>query len=216
MNYKIYRDNYLVYEDGRIYSNTSNRFLKPDIVNGYKQVTLFNKDKEAKREKVHRIVAKLFCNNDNNYNVINHIDGDKTNNHYSNLEWCTQKHNNIHAIQTGLRDITTSNSIRWLDDDFRERVSHKISETQIKNKVHAGANNSRYRYQIIYNDKIIQRQELKKIINRSQSYTDVIIKRAANDKDVKILKEYNIKVIDIKKGQSTIEKTSENNSDGTK
>lgn len=89
MNYKIYRDNYLVYEDGRIYSNTSNRFLKPDIVNGYKQVTLFNKDKEAKREKVHRIVAKLFCNNDNNYNVINHIDGDKTNNHYSNLEWCT-------------------------------------------------------------------------------------------------------------------------------
>ena len=44
MNYKIYRDNYLVYEDGRIYSNTSNRFLKPDIVNGYKQVTLFNKD----------------------------------------------------------------------------------------------------------------------------------------------------------------------------
>lgn len=95
-------------------------------------------------------------------------------------------------------------------------MSHKISETQIKNKVHASANNSRYRYQIIYNDKIIQRQELKEIINRSQSYTDVIIKRAANGKDIKILKEYNIKVIDIKKGQSTIEKTLENNSDGTK
>lgn len=215
MRYKVYWDNYLVYEDGRIYSKTSKRFLSPDVASGYEQVTLFNKNREVIREKVHRIVAKLFCNNDNNYDVVNHIDGDKTNNHYSNLEWCTQRHNNIHAIEMGLRDVATSNSERWLEEEFRERVSHKISETKIKNKVHLGANNPRYRYQIMYDGNIIQRQELKDIIGRSQSYTDKAIRIAANGEVVDVLEHHHVKVIDIKKGQSTIEKALDIVSNGT-
>lgn len=51
---------------------------------------------------VHRLVAMAFLSNPNHYPVINHKDGNKQNNHYSNLEWCTVKYNNLHAIKTGL------------------------------------------------------------------------------------------------------------------
>lgn len=51
------------------------------------------KDKVGKDFKVHRLVAKAFIPNPNNYEVINHIDGNPLNNKVENLEWCTQKHN---------------------------------------------------------------------------------------------------------------------------
>mgnify|MGYP004653004915 FL=1 len=50
----------------------------------------------------HRIVAQTFLPNPNNYPIVNHIDGNKENNHVSNLEWCDAKHNNQHAWDTGL------------------------------------------------------------------------------------------------------------------
>ena len=47
------------------------------------------KEGEAKGFKVHRLVAKAFIPNPNNYKMVNHIDGNKANNSYKNLEWCT-------------------------------------------------------------------------------------------------------------------------------
>ena len=63
-----------MYEDGRVYSEKSNRFLKPDLNSGYAVVTLFNSGDKL-RETVHRIVAKLFCDNSGGFDVVNHIDG---------------------------------------------------------------------------------------------------------------------------------------------
>lgn len=51
---------------------------------------------------VHRLVAKTWVPNPQDLPVINHLDGVKTNNHPSNLEWCTQKENMQHAHRTGL------------------------------------------------------------------------------------------------------------------
>lgn len=51
---------------------------------------------------VHRLVAKCFIDNPYNYPVINHKDGNKQNNHYSNLEWCTVKQNHTHALLNNL------------------------------------------------------------------------------------------------------------------
>lgn len=52
---------------------------------------------------VHRLVAETFVENPYNYDIVNHIDGNKRNNNYQNLEWCTLSHNQRHAIKLGLR-----------------------------------------------------------------------------------------------------------------
>lgn len=56
------------------------------------------KDKDKKTYKIHRLVAEAFIPNPNNYNVINHIDGNPLNNKVDNLEWCTQKQNLMKAF----------------------------------------------------------------------------------------------------------------------
>lgn len=56
-------------------------------------------------DSVHRLVAFAFIPNPNNYNCINHLDNDKTNNHVDNLEWTTHHNNMLHYY-----DLITSES----------------------------------------------------------------------------------------------------------
>lgn len=52
---------------------------------------------------LHRLIAKAFIPNPNNYPCVNHIDGNKLNNEISNLEWCTYSYNEKHAYTLGLK-----------------------------------------------------------------------------------------------------------------
>lgn len=95
---KKINDDYSVTEDGKVFSHISNKYLKQlDNGYGYKNVSL-----RGKRMYVHRLVAQAYVDNPNQYLEINHIDGNKSNNHYTNLEWCTRKQNRQHAVEHGL------------------------------------------------------------------------------------------------------------------
>jgi len=50
---------------------------------------------------IHRLVAEAFVKGDVNL-TVNHIDGNKLNNNYSNLEWITHREQNLHAIEFNL------------------------------------------------------------------------------------------------------------------
>lgn len=71
---------------------------------GYFQVGIGGR--KGKIEMVHRIMAEAFIPNPDNKPFVNHIDGDKGNCSPSNLEWCTSKENNNHAVKTGLNPMT--------------------------------------------------------------------------------------------------------------
>jgi hypothetical protein len=76
--------------------------LKPIVTKkGYLRVDL-QKDSYRKSHSIHRLVAMAFIKNPENKPQVNHKDGDKTNNHKNNLEWNTNKENQIHAYKTGL------------------------------------------------------------------------------------------------------------------
>lgn len=68
---------------------------------GYYDVRVRRNGKQWTRT-VHRIVAENLLPRVEGKTHVNHIDGDKSNNHLSNLEWCTRSENQLHAYRTGL------------------------------------------------------------------------------------------------------------------
>lgn len=75
------------------YNNTKREKIMVGNIdkNGYKTVTLSNIKKRT--FKVHRLVAQAFIANTESLETVNHLDENKQNNHYLNLEWCTVKDN---------------------------------------------------------------------------------------------------------------------------
>lgn len=72
---------------------------------GYLKVALW-KDGIRTDVSVHRLVALSFVVKDDKHNVVNHIDGNPSNNKFYNLEWTTQSGNIQHAWDTGLNKMT--------------------------------------------------------------------------------------------------------------
>lgn len=59
-----------------------------------------------RKVRIHTLVAEHFVEKRLPEHIwVNHIDGNKLNNHYSNLEWCTPLRNCQHAVETGLHNL---------------------------------------------------------------------------------------------------------------
>lgn len=71
---------------------------------GYLEVRLCKNGKN-KHHRVHRLVATAFCEGADYFPEVNHIDEDKTNNHYSNLEWCTREYNIGYSLNKKVRCV---------------------------------------------------------------------------------------------------------------
>lgn len=99
-----YENAYFVSSHGRIYSTGGGRrspkIMSPNTNNeGYKSLNLVDDDGVSTTFLVHRLVAAAFCDGyDEERNIVNHIDGNPSNNFAENLEWCTPQENTRHAI----------------------------------------------------------------------------------------------------------------------
>lgn len=71
---------------------------------------------------VHRAVAELFIDNPNNYSDVDHIDGNKHNNHYTNLRWCSRSQN--------IMNPNTHN--KWLEKQRSNNTSNKKRISRLK------------------------------------------------------------------------------------
>ena len=103
MRIRGYED-YEILKDGTIISHKKKR---PRILNwrlshdGYARVSL-SRNGNPKEFKVHRLVIEHFGNGEKK-ETINHIDGNKLNNHIDNLEWATREENMRHAYKLKLK-----------------------------------------------------------------------------------------------------------------
>lgn len=105
-------EGYIIYENGQVWSNLSNKFLTPTkkyANSEYKRkweqkeltkepyflyrVTLKTINNTYKKFLIHKLVACAFIPNPNNLPEINHIDADTSNNNINNLEWISSKDN---------------------------------------------------------------------------------------------------------------------------
>lgn len=99
-----YNNKYSITEEGKIWSNSTNQFLKTKINKlGYEEIRLGLGRKNKGTHTIHRLVAETYLPNPNNYREVNHKNGIKTDNRLENLEWTTRSENMKHAIRTGLK-----------------------------------------------------------------------------------------------------------------
>ena len=100
-------DGYLNYEissHGRVRNINTSKILKQHYNKDYCQIKLCNNG-IRKNFRVHRLVAAAYCDNDNNYPEVDHIDQNKKNNLYTNLRWANRS---INERNTGIRKDNTS------------------------------------------------------------------------------------------------------------
>lgn len=92
----------VTYSDGRN-RHYEERILVETYDGGdYPKITLTSLDKSHKQFHIHRLVALVFVDNPNQeaFNVVNHKDENKKNNHCTNLEWCDITYNNRYSHTT--------------------------------------------------------------------------------------------------------------------
>ena len=115
------------------------RILKPSLngknKKGYYFVVLFDKNKKPHNKRIHRMVAELFIENPNpkKFTQVDHVDCDKHNNFFKNLQWVTPKENTRRAIDNGLINY------KQISKDYCKKKVLCIETGQVFNSVKEAA-----------------------------------------------------------------------------
>ena len=149
--WKLIEDNYSVSNKGRI-KNKNNLVLKcHSDKRGYVYASL-----NGKLKSVHRIVAQAFIDRIDDNKVINHKDGNKSNNEVSNLEIVSQSDNIQHAYDIGLSYKQNKRSVYQVDfqgnivetyDSLTSAESKTgVNRGSIYNAIESGCTSQGYRW----------------------------------------------------------------------
>lgn len=137
----VKRDTYLISSFGNIKYINSNDIINKNDVKGYQIVTIRDINDNFRNIGIHRLVANAFCQGrSKERNFVNHIDGCKNNNKFTNLEWCTVAENNIHAYQNDLLRIPLNKAEREARKEDVKRIrdsfiKHKGSQIKVYNEL---------------------------------------------------------------------------------
>lgn len=128
---------YMISNKGQIYSTITNKILKQHIRNGYPAVCLTKVDGSTKTINIHQIMAETFILKPiiNEKLVINHRDGNKTNNNATNLEWMTYSGNRISALENNQTKVYTRRVAQYDLNNNLLATFESIREASIKTGV---------------------------------------------------------------------------------
>ena len=121
----VIKNKYMVSTNGNVANIASAHILAQcPSEKGYLMVLLrTNTSRGCKSIKVHRIVATTFCEGQSEECCeVNHIDGNKNNNHAYNLEWISHLDNIRHAYKNNLVKIMRG------EDNGRAKISNAVAE----------------------------------------------------------------------------------------
>lgn len=93
---------YWINKKGEIIGRSGKKIYQRNISNKGYEKKIFKTKQKTKAFSIHRLVALAFIPNPENKTQVNHIDGNKLNNHVSNLEWVTNQENHNHKMKNGL------------------------------------------------------------------------------------------------------------------
>lgn len=130
---------------------------------GYCRCTVLKESGEYTQRCVHQLVAAAFINNPNNKPQVNHIDGNRTNNKVSNLEWVTPRENVLHSYKYGVRKKCKSVPTRTILTDFQ--IS-QIDKLRVLYTVHQLAKLFNIEYQSLKN--IIHKKKQRERLDNQQ------------------------------------------------
>jgi len=160
----FYYKNYGCDLDGTLYSTKGKRRTVTNKTTGY-EVTSVRKDGVPIQYRAHRFIYECVTGKFIPEGmVINHIDGNKRNNHFDNLELCTYSENTKHAFRTGLIKpmVGEMNGCARIDSETVRNIIRDIiegfSNTEIGDKYnlnlkHISLIRNKKRWKFIFDEK---------------------------------------------------------------
>ena len=139
----------------RKYRSYQSKILNPNLDKDGYLTTGLSKEGKHYNKKIHRLVAIAFIENKENKPCVNHINGIKIDNRIENLEWCTVKENNIHAIKIGLSGQVPG----------EKHHMSKLKENQVLEIIENKSFLSQKQLSLIYN---ISQGQISRIVNKKR------------------------------------------------